>query len=222
MKVLLLIAASTIALSACSYSSRGPVDNHSIERAGIVASGDIDATGSADYSGMFVDAGGQIDGDLSLTGANVVSDARVGGNLDIEGARIRFTGRVEGDTGAAGATMYLNGYFGGRMEIAAARATIDGDILGELDAMVARLNLEGRFASPVHIVGGGREGRNGRVVVSGSLEQGGYICASQVDIHSQAQISGPMMIIAEDRPDWDGSFEFESLGHRDCDDISRG
>jgi len=222
MKTVLLIAVSTFALTACSYSASGPANNRSIERAGLVASGDVDATGSAEYAGMFVDAGGDIDRDLSLSGANVTSDARVGGNLNIEGARIRFTGRVEGRTEIAGATMYLNGYFGDNLEVMGARATIDGDVMGELNAIGARFNLEGRFASPVHIVGGGREGRNGRVVVTGSLEQGGYICASRVEIRHQAQITGPLTIIAETRPDWDGNFEFSPLGHRDCEDITRG
>ena len=222
MKAILCLAASTFALTACSYSASGPASNRSIDRAGLVAAGDIDATGSAEYAGMFVDAGGNIDRDLSLAGANVVSDARVGGDLSMEGARIRFTGRVDGNTDVAGATMYLNGYFGGRMEVMGARATIDGEVLGELEAMGARFNLQGRFASPVRVVGGGREGRNGRVVISGALEQGGYICASQVDIRRNAQISGPLTIIAEYRPDWDGSYDFEALNGRDCEYLSRG
>lgn len=222
MKTVLLIAASTFALTACSYSASGPANNRSIDRAGLVASGDVNATGSAEYAGMFVDAGGNIDRDLSLAGANVTSDARVGGDLEIEGARIRFTGRVDGDTEIAGATMYLNGYFGGRMEIMGARATIDGDIIGELDALGARFNLDGRFASPVHVVGGGREGHNGRVVVSGTLQQGGYICAQRVDFRRTASVSGALTVIAEHRPDGAQSFEYEALNGRDCEDISRG
>ncbi|MBI1235249.1 MAG: hypothetical protein GC188_01030 [Alphaproteobacteria bacterium] len=221
MRAILMITAAATALAGCSYSARGPADNRSIERAGLVAAGDVDSTGSADYSGMFVDAGGNIDRDLSLAGANVVSDARVGGNLNIEGARIRFTGSVAGDTEIAGATMYLNGRFGGRMEIMGARATIDGDVLGELDAMGARFNLPGRFAAPVRIYGGGGEGRNGRVVISGTLEEGGYICARHVDFRSNARVNGPLHIIAEHRPDWDGAFDFEALGTRDCEDIRR-
>ncbi|GJL97034.1 MAG: hypothetical protein DHS20C06_08510 [Hyphobacterium sp.] len=222
MKSVLLIAVSTFALAACSYSASGPADNRSIDRAGLVASGDVNATGSAEYAGMIVDAGGNIERDLSLSGANVASDAHVGGNLNIEGARIRFTGRVEGRTEISGASMYLNGYFGDNVEVMGAWATIDGDVVGELNAIGTRFNLEGRFAAPVHIVGGGREGRNGRVVVTGSLEQGGYICASRVDIRQQAEISGPLTVIAEARPDWDGTFEFQFLGHRDCEDITGG
>jgi len=221
MKAILLIAASATALTACSYSSHGPAENHSVERSGLVASGDVNATGSADYSGMFVDAGGDIRRDLSLSGANVVSDARVGGDLNISGARIRFTGSVAGDTDIAGATMYLDGQFGGRLEVMGARATIDGDILGDLDAMGARFNLEGRFAAPVHVVGGGGNGRNGRVVLSGSLEQGGYICAGRVDIRRDAQVDGPLTIISDERPDWSGSFEYEALDGRNCEHVSR-
>lgn len=222
MKAILMMTAAATALAGCSYSSHGPADNRSFDRAGLVAAGDIDATGSAEYAGMFVDAGGDIGNNLSLAGANVVSDARVGGNLNIEGARIRFTGSVAGDTEIAGATMYLNGRFGGRMEVMGARATIDGEVLGELEALGARFNLEGRVASPIYVVGGGREGRNGRVVISGVLEQGGYICASQVDIHRNARITGPLTIIAHGRPDWTGSYDFEPLNGRDCERISRG
>jgi hypothetical protein len=171
---------------------------------------------------MFVDAGGRIDRDLSLSGANVTSDAAVGGNLNIEGARIRFTGRVDGDTEIAGATMYLDGHFGGRLEVMGARATIDGDVLGELEAMGARFSLQGRFAQPVHVVGSGGDGRNGRVIVSGILEQGGYICARHVDVRRNAEIRGPLTVIAEDRPDFTGNMEFEPLGRRDCDRIGRG
>lgn len=222
MKAILLITAAATALAGCSYSARGPAENRSIERAGLVASGDVNATGNAEYSGMFVDAGGDIDRDLSLSGANIVSDARVGGNLNIEGARIRFTGSVDGDTEIAGATIYLNGRFGGRMEVMGARATIDGDILGELDAMGARFNLLGNFAAPVHISGSGSNGRNGRVVIRGTLEEGGYICARHVDFRGNARVNGPLHIIAEARPDWDGAFDYEPLGARECADIRRG
>ncbi|WP_421786626.1 hypothetical protein [Hyphobacterium sp.] len=222
MKAIYCLAASAIALAGCSYSSSGPANNRSIERAGLIASGNVDTTGSAEYSGMFVDAHGRIDRDLSLAGANVVSDAQVGGDLNIEGARIRFTGRVEGDTEIAGATMYIDGHFGGRLEVAGVRATIDGDILGELDAMGARMILQGRFAQPVSVVGSGGEGRNGRVIVSGILEQGGYICARHVDFRRDAESRGPLMVIAEEQPDWDGAIEFEPLGSRDCDRIRRG
>lgn len=221
MKAILLITVASTALAGCSYSARGPAENRSIERAGLVASGDVNATGSAEYSGMFVDAGGNIERDLSLSGANVVSDAHVGGNLNIEGARIRFTGSVDGDTEIAGATMYVDGRFGGRMEIMGARATIDGDILGAFEGMGARFNLKGNFASPVHIYGSGGDGRNGRVVISGTLEEGGYICARHVDFRSNARVNGPLHIIAEDRPDWDGAFDYEPLGTRECEDVHR-
>ncbi|PIW30212.1 MAG: hypothetical protein COW29_04475 [Rhodobacterales bacterium CG15_BIG_FIL_POST_REV_8_21_14_020_59_13] len=221
MKAILLITAAATALAGCSYSARGPAENRSVERAGLVASGDVDATGSAEYSGLFVDAGGNISRDLSLAGANVVSDARVGGNLNIEGARIRFTGSVEGDTEIAGAAIYLDGLFGGRMEVIGARAIIDGNILGELDATGTRFNLRGNFASPVHIRGSGDNGRNGRVMVSGTLEQGGYICARHVNFRSNARVNGALHIIAEARPDWDGAFDYEPLGPRDCEDIHR-
>lgn len=222
MKAILCLAASAIALAGCSYSSYGPSENRSIERAGLVASGDVDATGSAEYAGMFVDAGGDIDRDLSLAGASVVSDARVGGDLNIEGARIRFTGRVDGDAEIAGATMYLDGYFGGRLEVTGARATIDGEVMGELEALGARFNLDGRFAEPVHVVGGGGEGRNGRVVISGDLQQGGYICARHVNFRSGARAGGRLTVISEERPDWSGELNYEPLGNRDCEDISRG
>lgn len=222
MKAILSLAVSAIALVGCSYSSHGPAGNHSIERSGMVAAGDVDATGSADYQGMFVDAGGVIGQNLSLAGANVVSDARVGGNLNIEGARIRFTGTVDGDAEIAGATMYLDGRFGGRLEVLGARATIDGDILGELDAMGAHFNLEGRFAQPVQVIGSRGNGRNGRVVISGNLEQGGFICATRVDFRRGASASGPLTVIAEDRPDWSGNLDFQPLNGRNCEDISRG
>ncbi|WP_421791566.1 hypothetical protein [Hyphobacterium sp.] len=220
MKAILALSAAAIALAGCSYSSHGPASNRSIERAGLVASGDVDATGSAEYAGMFVDAGGDIERDLSLSGANVVSDARVGGNLNIEGARIRFTGSVEGDTEVAGATMMLDGRFGGRLEVLGARATIKGDVLGPLDAMGARFNLEGRFAQPVEVYGTNGDNRSGRVVISGRLEQGGVICASRVDFRRGASVDGALTVIAEERPDWEGNFEFEALGYRNCEDIS--
>lgn len=219
MKAVFLTATAAVVLAGCSYSSHGPAENRSIDRAGLVASGDVDATGSAEYAGMFVDAGGVIGRDLSLSGANVVSDATVMGDLNIEGARIRFTGTVEGDTEIAGATMMLNGRFGGRLEVLGARATIRGDVNGPLDAMGARFNLEGRFAQPVQVYGTNGDNRSGRVVVSGVLEQGGVICASRVDFRRGASVGGPLTVIAEDRPDWDGAFDFEELGRRDCEDI---
>lgn len=222
MRAILCLSAAAIALAGCSYSSSGPADNHSIDRAGLVASGDVDATGSAEYAGMIVAAGGRIDRDLSLSGASVSSNADVGGELNIEGARIRFTGRVAGDAEITGATMHLDGLFGGRLEVVGARATIDGDVSGELDAMVAHLNLRGRFAAPVHVVGTGNRGRNGRVVLSGELEQGGFICASRVDFRRSARTGGPLTVIAEDRPAWDGAMSFEPLRGRDCDRIQRG
>ena len=222
MKSILCLAASAVALAGCSYSSHGPSENRSYERAGLVASGSVNATGNAEYSGMIVSAGGSVDRDLELAGASVSSDATVGGNLEIEGARIRFTGRVEGDTEVAGATMYLDGFFGGHLDVTGARATIDGDVIGELDAIGAHFNLRGRFAAPVNVSGGGGNGRNGRVIVSGALEQGGFICAGRVDFRNSASVSGPLVIMAERRPDWDGAFEYEALGSRDCDDIRRG
>ena len=217
MRLLLTLTASALALAGCSYSSHGPADNRSVERAGMVASGDVDATGSAEYAGMIVRASGDIGRDLDLAGASVRSDARVGGNLTAAGARVRFTGSVAGTTDVEAATAYLAGQYDGDVSIVGARLTVEGNVDGALFAQGARIQLAGRFAQPVRVVGDGNR-LSGHAIVSGTLESGGTICASEVDIRRSARIHGSLTVIADERPDnLAPDATFEPLSGRRCD-----
>lgn len=219
MRVILGLAVSVLALGGCSYSSHGPAENRSVERSGMIAAGDVDATGSADYAGMIVDADGDIGRNLDLAGASVSSSARVGGNLSASGARVRFTGSVAGNTEVEAATAHLGGRYEGDLTAMGARIVIEGDVGGRLRAQGAYIRLAGRFTEPVDVIGTGNQ-RRGRAIISGRIEAGGQVCASRVEIRDTARISGPLTIIADARPDvTDTDFAFVDLAGRDCDRI---
>ncbi|WP_323761268.1 hypothetical protein [Maricaulis sp.] len=212
----LLCAATAFALGACTYSVSGHGDDRSIESAGLVASRDVNVPGDADFSGMFVGADGDVGGDLELAGASVRSNARVGGNLLAAGGRVRFTGEVAGNVEIDAGTGYVDAIIHGDATVAAGRITLDGRIGGALEMDGGRMTLRAVVAGPVQIRGHGRDdGRNGRVDVEGQLQQGGLICASEVNIRRSARIGGELLVISNQRPDGEG-FAYEALAGRDC------
>ena len=102
--------------------------------------------------------------------------------------------------------------------------TIDGRVAGRLDLHGARMNLKGVFLGPVEVIGEGREDnnqrRNGRAILAGNFAQGGFVCATYVEIRSSAQFGGEMRVVASERPEGaPASISFEPLDGRDCDKI---
>ncbi|MFY0637605.1 hypothetical protein [Maricaulis maris] len=216
---ILLSATAAIALSACTYSVSGHGEGQSVESAGLVASRNVDVPGDAEFAGMLVGADGHVGGDLDLAGASVRSDARVGGNLSAAGGRVRFTGEVDGDAEIDAGTGYVDAVIRGDVTIAAGRITLDGTIGGGLEMDAGRMDLRADISGPVHVRGHGRgDHGNGRVEVSGRLQQGGTICAAEVEIRRNAQIEGELRVISDRRPDGDG-FTYEALAGRDCDHL---
>jgi len=215
---LILIATSSLAMTACTYSSHGPEDNRSVESAGIIASRHVDVTGDAEFSGVRVNARGEIGRDLDLAGASVRSNASVGGDLTAAGASVVFTGSVAGNSDIAGARVNLDAEFDGDVEIAGARVKFDGVVHGRLEAHTVRINLKGDFLGPVLLIGEGREGRSGHALISGYLAQGGIICASEVEFKRQSSFDGELTIISDERPsEAPASFTYIELDGRDCD-----
>lgn len=224
MHKLILLAGCALAMTGCSNSTYGPANNRSTESAGLIAARHVDVTGDAEFSGMMVRASGHVGQDLDLSGATVRSDANVGGNLSAAGASVRFTGTVGGDADIAAATGWLDADFGGDLAVAAARVTIDGRVAGRLDLHGARMTLKGDYLGPVSVIGEGRNDenrhRNGRAILAGNFAQGGFVCATHVEIRSTAQFGGEMRIIASERPEGvQGGYSFEPLDGRACDKI---
>jgi len=216
---MLLAATAAIALSACTYSVSGHGTNRSVESAGIIASRTVDIAGDAEFAGVFVGADGDVGGDLDLAGATVRSDATVGGNLTVAGARVRFTGAVVGDAEIAAGTGYVDATINGDALIAAGRIELAGRIDGGLEMDGGRMILRASVAGPVAVRGRGREDdQNGRVELSGWLQEGGLICAAEVEIHRDARIEGDLLVIADQRPDGTG-FRFEPRDGRRCEHI---
>ncbi len=224
MHKLILLATCALAVSACTNSTYGPAENRSTESAGLIASRHVDVTGDAEFSGMIVNANGTVGRDLDLAGASVTSNAAVGGNLSAAGASVRFTGSVAGDAEIAAATTWLDAEFGGDLDVAGARVTIDGRVAGRLDLQGARMHLKADFLGPVEVVGGGRQDenrhRNGRAILAGNFTQGGFVCATHVEIRSGAQFGGEMRVVASERPEGaPANISFEPLNGRDCNKI---
>lgn len=216
---ILLSATAAIALSACTYSVSGQGEGRSVKSAGLVASRHVDVPGNAEFAGMLVGADGRVGGDLDLAGASVRSNARVGGNLSAAGGRVRFTGEVDGDAAIEAGTGYVDAIIRGDVVVAAGRITLDGDIGGGLEMDGGRMTLRADIAGPVHVRGHGRGDRgNGRVELSGRLQQGGTICAAEVEIRRGARIEGELRVISDRRPDGEG-FTYEALAGRDCDHL---
>jgi hypothetical protein len=221
---LILLASCAVAVSACTYSSHGSAENRSVSSSGMVASRDVDVTGNAEFSGMIVNANGNVGRDLDLSGASVTSDASVGGDLTASGASVRFTGSVAGNSEIAAATTWLDADFGGNLDVAGARVTIDGRVDGRLELHGAHMSLKGDFLGPVKVIGEGRQSNdrdhNGRAILSGNFAQGGFVCATYVNIRDSARFGAPLRIIASERPEGGPSnFDFEPLDGRDCSRI---
>lgn len=224
MHKLILLAGCALAVTGCTNSTYGPAENRSTESAGVIASRHVDVTGDASFSGMMVRADGNVGRDLDLSGATVRSNAVVGGNLSAAGASVRFTGSVGGNAEIAAATTWLDADFGGDLEVAGARVTLDGRVAGRLDLHGARMNLKGEFLGPVTVIGEGREDetrhRNGRAILAGNFAQGGFVCATHVEIRTGARFGGAMRVIASERPEGrQAGYSFEPLDGRDCDKI---
>ena len=220
----ILLATCAMAVSACTNSAYGPADNRSVSSSGMVASRHVDVTGNAEFSGMIVSAHGTVGRDLDLSGARVTSDATVGGDLTAAGASVRFTGSVAGDAEVAAATAWLDADFGGNLDVAGARVTIDGRVDGRLDLHGAHMSLRGDFLGPIEVVGEGRQSEdrehNGRAILSGNFAQGGFVCATYVDIRDTARFGAPVRIIASERPEGGPSnYDFEPLDGRECSRI---
>jgi cytoskeletal protein CcmA (bactofilin family) len=217
---LALVATSALAMTACTYSSHGPEDDHSVESAGMIASRNIDVTGDAEFAGMIVRADGKVGRDLELAGATVRSNMEVGGDLSVAGARVNFRGSVAGTSDVATASGNLDADFQGDLNVAAARITIDGRVGGRLEANTARIHLRGEFDGPVLLIGEGND-QSGHAIISGHLAQGGTICATEIEFRDEARVDGELILISDDRPEnYGGSYEFRSLDGRDCDDLN--
>lgn len=217
MQKLILVAATSLAVSACTYSSYGSAENRSVESAGLVASRNVDVPGDAEFSGMIVNANGEVGRDLELSGATVRADVAVGRNLEAAGARVRFRGSVDGDADVAAATTHLNAEFRGNLTVAGARVTVDGTVHGESELHGARMHLRADFLGPVEVIGEGTQ-ESGEAILDGRFAQGAMVCATEVTIRGNARFEGPVIIYAETRPsDRAGSFEFIELNGRDCD-----
>jgi hypothetical protein len=224
MHKLILLATCALAVTGCTNATYGPADNRSTESAGLIASRHLDVTGDAEFSGVLVRANGVVGRDLELAGASVSSNAAVGGDLSAAGASVRFTGSVAGDAEIAAATTWLDADFNGNLEVAGARVTIDGRVAGRLDLHGARMNLTGEFLGPVEVIGEGRQDddrhRNGRAILAGNFAQGGFVCATYVEIRPEAHFGGALRIIASERPEGGpAGYSFEPLDGRDCDKI---
>jgi len=225
MSKLILLASCALAVTGCTNSTYGPSENRSTESAGLIASRNLDVTGDAELAGMLVTANGTVGRDLELAGARVSSNASVGGDLSAAGASVRFTGSVGGNAEIAAATTWLDADFGGDLDVAGARVTIDGRVAGHLELHGARMELKADFLGPVEVIGEGREdgerSRNGRAILAGNFVQGGFVCATYVEIRASAQFGGEMRIIASERPEGSSAdYSFEPLNGRVCDEIA--
>ncbi|PWE17204.1 hypothetical protein DDZ18_05790 [Marinicauda salina] len=197
----------TVLLAAALAASFGTAHARNQSFDGIAGVIDTDTDGNVEMNGVSVTVRGRVGGWVDLNGASVDVEADVGGDVDLNGASVEFTGSAGGRTEVNAGGTTLDGTFSGPVEVNAGRATLRGVYEGPVEINMGSVRLEGRFAAPVEIRGEGRGGlfRRGdrsRVEVSGPLEQGGRICAHEVEFGWGASVGGELLVIADSPPEF--------------------
>lgn len=198
------LAAGTL-LTACVQAQDGATTTFD----GLAGSRTVNTDGNVSMNGAAVTLEGRIGGWVEMNGASVDVDAQIGGHLEANGASVEIRGQVGGHSEINGGHVELNGIFTGPIELNAANAELRGRFASRLEANAASIELLGDHAAYVTVSGQGRErsflGRKredrSRIVIGGHLAEGGALCAHEVRFNRGASVGGALRIVADERPD---------------------
>jgi len=210
------LAAGTL-LTACVQAQDGATTTFD----GLAGSRTVDTDGNVSMNGAAVTLEGRIGGWVEMNGASVDVDAQIGGHLEANGASVEIRGQVGGHSEINGANVDLNGRFIGPIELNAGNAELRGQFAAPLVANAGSLELLGDHSARVEVSGQGRDrsflgrprGDRSRVTVSGHLADGGTICAYEVVFRSGATLGGPLRIISDDYPELPAGMNADLVTH---------
>ena len=189
---------------------------------------------------------GRVGGDVSLVAGDVDMDGmEIGGELSIAAGDVTFRGSVDGEASVAGGDVNWNGDVGRDLSIAAGDLRADGRIEGRASLAAGELDIRGWYGGGLNAQGGEielsgevdgplklisaehlrRSDRDeGHIEITGTLHQGGEICARTLEIADGARISGLLHVYTEEEPDVASGARVERIDYqprdgRDCDDL---
>ncbi|WP_417486652.1 hypothetical protein [Maricaulis sp.] len=172
----------------------------------------------------------QVGGDVSIAGGEISFSGRIGREASIAGGDIQFTATVGDELSLAGAEVDFDGRVEGEAALAAAEMTVGGWFGDELHAHAEDIRFTGEATGPVTFVSAKELNRNrrnrdrGHVEISGSLENGGQICAIDVVFTDTARVRGTITVWSENAPVTQSGAQVSGLDYqprngRDCDDL---
>ncbi|MEE2566577.1 hypothetical protein [Hyphobacterium marinum] len=241
MKYAFLTAAALSMLAAASASAQ----NRSVEMSGIAVDYRGTVEGDGEFSGASVDVSGSFGGDLEVSGGAVDVDADVGGQLEASGGAVDLNGSFAGFAEISGGAVDINAQFGSDVEISAGAldisegsrfagefdlsvgaADLNGTYEGRMDVEFGEMEFGGHAFQAVSFEGDHRSGifrRRDRseIHISGRLDQGGEVCAHEVEFREGARIGGTLLVRADSEPTFESGVDrsnvrFE-LRDGDCD-----
>lgn len=182
--------------------------------AGDIDADDLEVGGDVSIAGGDINYSGRIGREASIAGGQITFAADVGDDLNLAGGEIEFSGRVDGEAALAAGQMTVGGWFG-----------------DELHAHAEEIRFTGEATGPVTFVSAKELNRNrrnrdrGQVEISGSLENGGRICAIDVVFTETARVRGSLTVWSENPPVTRSGAQVSGLDYqprngRDCDDLT--
>ena len=184
-----------------------------------LVAGDVDIDGltvggEVSIAGGDIDFRGSADGEISIAGGDVEFDGEAGDELSIAAGDLDVAGRVRGEASLAAADMNLTARFEDGLVAQADHVEFSGDVAGRFKLVAAEELKRRRMGDPEH----------GLVVISGTVRDGGDVCARTVRFENGANIGGALNVWAENAPEMSGNASVPGLNFvprdgRDCDDI---
>jgi len=175
-----------------------------------------EAGGDVDIAGSDVDWAGSSDRNVSIAGSDITIDGRVGGDLDIAGSDIRLsrTSNTGGNVAIVGSDLEISGETLGNADLVGSSIVVSGPIRGRL--LATAYSRRGWSWSS--------DGSHQTIRINAPIGEDSAVCARRVVIDSNADVSGGLIVFAEEAPVFEnGAIEtgvtFEEIGNRDCDDL---
>lgn len=187
--ILCLIAATVYADES---SSRAPLSERAVLRAGQVVQGDYFAFGP------HVEISGIVNGDLYAAGGEILVDGVVNGDVIVAGAKVILSGTVAQDARIVGAQVTVSGTIG-------RNATIGGADVHLTETAKVRDNLLAGGGN-VQLAGSiGRDARIGawKATFSNEIERDLVVAAQSVRLTSKAMVGGRLRYWGETAPSID-------------------
>lgn len=218
----------SVLLAGCVQASDGPTTTFD----GLAGRRTVDTNGNVSMNGAAVTLEGRVGGWVEMNGASVDVRADIGGDLEANGASVEVEGQVSGASEINAGAANLDGVFSGPVMLNAGGARLRGRYASTLTANAGALTLEGDHAAPVLFSGQGRDrnflGRQrqdqSRLVIEGHLAVGGDVCAHEVIFERGATLGGVLRVRADTAPDLPAGIQpdmisFEPRDEGRCDSL---